>query len=428
MKPGELARRWGTPAYTYDLGEIRRAASELRAGVPQPSRLYYSVKANPHPDVIACLGQLGFDAEVSSIGELVSARNAGIPSERILVTGPARSPEQADTAIRLGARRFSVDSPQQLRVIAGAANDARCPVEVLLRVNADEGVTGTGLAMTGVPSAFGADTSWIERDPGAFAGTRLATVRGLHFYMGSQLASVPALLRQFETSLRLASHLVEVLGADITEVDLGGGFAAPYAQAGERADLQSLSHELAPMLAEHLPGWAAGSPRLSFESGRFLTAASGVLLSTVLDVKRSKGRTFVILDAGINQLGGMSGLRRIPRMTPSLLTTARSRVLVEDTTVVGPLCTPLDVWCSGVTMPRLVPGDVVSVPNVGAYGLSASLIGFLGHQPAVEVVHDRGAVVSATKLRVSRRPTGERARGAGARVATPSQMIGAPPA
>jgi hypothetical protein len=138
-----------------------------------------------------------------------------------------------------------------------------------------------------------------------------------------------------------------------------------------------------------------GKAQLCFESGRYLCAGSGTLITTVLDVKQAGKKTFVVLDTGIHHLGGMSGLGRIPRAAITLqnLTARREGEMVAD--VVGPLCSPLDSLARGQKMAPVEVGDVLAVPNVGAYGLTASLLGFLSHETPAEVAY-RGAEVVET--------------------------------
>jgi diaminopimelate decarboxylase len=398
MMHDALARRFGTPSYIYDRACIRLAHADLVAALPQPSRLYYSVKANPHPGVVAVPAALGCHAEVSSSGELAVALAAGFAPERVLMTGPAKSADSVEAAIGRGVHRFSVESPTDLVRVGAVAAREGVVADCLLRVNAERPVPGMGLVMTGAASQFGADASWIAARPDLFraAGTRVV---GLHLYMGANIVEPDRLLEQFSISL---DHVVGLAGTvQIGEVDLGGGFAAPYARAGERPDYAGLARRLAAVLDARLAGWRTGRPLVSFESGRYLVADCGRLVCSVVDVKVSKGRTFVLLDAGIHQLGGMSGLRRLPRVVPDLSVPAL-RPIVADCVLAGPLCTPLDTWSSGVCLPQLRPGDLVAVPNVGAYGLTASLVAFLGHPLAAEIVVDGPALVSATRLTVQR--------------------------
>jgi diaminopimelate decarboxylase len=403
VRPVELAAQHGTPTYVYDLAAVRRAHADLRRCLPRPSELYYSLKANPHPDVVAQLAGLGCRAEVSSTGEIDAALGAGIVADHVMLTGPGKTDETIDHALARGVCRFSVDSPGDLRRVGDRAAARAVEVGCLLRVNADERVPGLAMTMTGTASQFGADAAWVAREPERFRRAGPARVRGLHLYMGTNLDDEDRLMSQFDVGVRLAGRLAWRLGG-IEEVDLGGGFGAPFARHGERPRLPALAGRLEALLDEHLRGWRDGQPRVTFESGRYLVADCGTLLCRVVDVKPSGCETFIVLDAGVNHLGGMSGLKRLPRIVPDLQPhEARpSSDRLTGAVVVGPLCTPLDVFCRGVELPSLVPGDVVSIPNVGAYGLTASLLAFLGHRPPLEVVVDSDDLVSASRLTLVR--------------------------
>ncbi len=191
-------------------------------------------------------------------------------------------------------------------------------------------------------------------------------------------------------------------------LDLGGGFGAPFARAGYRANLGGLRGGLETLLDRHLGGWRSGRPRLVFESGRYLVGTAGTLLVRVLDAKRSHGQEIVVLDSGINHLGGMSGLRRLPPLAAHLIKADAGAAVTRATLVTGPLCTPLDVWHRSADLPPLAPGALLAVPNVGAYGLYASLVAFLGHPTPIEVAvdndRDDNQVVDVSQLRLVRVP------------------------
>ncbi|MBB5628308.1 type III PLP-dependent enzyme [Sphaerisporangium krabiense] len=407
-----MACRIATPAYVYDLAEVRRAHRLLRDGLPVGAGLYYSLKANAHPLVLEESRACGTLPEVCSAGELDSALAAGWAAADVLYGGPGRRDADVARAVRLGVRHFSVDSPVALDQLdrCAAAAGARC--SALLRVNDDSPVPGQGLAMTGVPSQFGADAAWILADPAAFAPRHHADVTGLHLYMGTNLATVDDLVRQFAQSARTAARVAAALaphGARLETLDLGGGFGAPFARAGGSICLDGLAPRLTTLLDEVFPG--PGGPRVVFESGRYLTATAGTLYTRVLDVKRSQGRTVVVLESGVNHLGGMSGMRRLPPLSPELIrpghgTAGDDGCAERDVLVAGPLCTPLDTWSRAATLPPLRVGDVLAVPNVGAYGLNASLVAFLGHPlPGEYVVDgDRGpdTVIHHSRLHLGR--------------------------
>lgn len=395
MRPAELATRFDTPLYAYDLAAVRDAHAALRAALPEPSELFYSLKANPHPSIVGELHNLGCRAEVSSSGELRAAIAAGVPPERCLHTGPAKTDRELREALHAGVDWFSIDSPRQLRALRAADCEHRS--RVMLRLNADRGLGGHGLTMTGTASQFGADASWVESQPDEFPG-----VEGFHFYMGTNIPDAEGLYETFAGVVQETVRLTDALGIEPAVVDLGGGFASPFAQAGAFPEYTGLRETLAGLLDAELPGWRDGRPRVAFESGRYLVGHSGTLVCRVQDVKRSKGKRFVLLDTGIHHLGGMSGLRRVPRFALTLESGYRDGEQVASD-VVGPLCTPLDAWARGVTLPALDPGDVVAVPNVGAYGLTASLIGFLGHDLPLEVVLDDGVPVDASQLTLTRK-------------------------
>ncbi|WP_207957353.1 type III PLP-dependent enzyme [Streptomyces sp. YIM 98790] len=386
-----------TPAYVYDLARVRANHAALRGALPVEADLYYSLKANPHPALLAELRARGVRPEVCSPGELAAALDAGWPAGRVLYTGPGKRDRDLDLALAEGVREFSADSPAALDQLRAAAAARDTAVRCLLRVNDDQAAGSRGLAMTGGPSQFGADTEWIVREPRRFAGRDGVTVHGLHFYLGTNLESVPDLVGQFRRSVRTAARLAGILnghGADIRVLDLGGGFGAPFARAGRPAGLSGLRAELETLLDRELPRWRTGRPRIVFESGRYLVGSAGTLVTAVLDVKRSHGRDVVVLESGINHLGGMSGLRRLPPLVPHLLTgrgaDGGEPAAAESgpAMIAGPLCTPLDLWARTARLPRLRPGDLVAVPNVGAYGLYASLVAFLGHPLPVEIVLD----------------------------------------
>lgn len=411
--PPEVLSYVSTPAYVYDVAEVRRSHDALRDALPAGAGLYYSLKANAHPALLSVLRERGVRPEVCSTGELDAALGVGWPAVDVLYTGPGKRDEEISHALRLGVRTFSVDSPHAIEQLDRLAGSGGVAAQCLLRVNDDQPVPGQGLAMTGVASPFGADTGWVLDEPERFADRPHAAVVGLHLYMGTNLGEVDALAGQFARSLRTAKTLTAALaehGVRIRVLDLGGGFGAPFATEGERIDLSGLRPKLTALLDQELPARHGDGTRVVFESGRYLVGTAGVLLAAVLDVKRSHGKDVVVLESGINHLGGMSGLRRLPTLNPRLVPLASAdgeinREPPVDTMVTGPLCTPLDTWARAAKLPGLRPGDLLAVPNVGAYGLSASLVAFLGHPLPAEAVIDGDrpdAVPDVTRINLSR--------------------------
>jgi diaminopimelate decarboxylase len=328
----------------------------------------------------------GCAGEVSSGQELAVARAAG-PEVPLLFTGPGKSDAELAAALAAGAL-LSCESATELRRVASRAGG---PTPVLLRLQ-PPGRTAAGLSM-GDGRQFGFLPQ--EAVDACRAGTGDAEVAGFHVYLGSQLPGVEALLAAFGHAVEVVTQTAEAAGVTPRAVDLGGGFPWPYAVPGTGADLAGLADGLAATLE---PLTRTGC-RVWFESGRRLVAAAGRLAVTVVDVKERGGTTIVVVDGGVNVLGGMSGLGRVmrPATVAHNLTSPDGPPVTVD--IVGPLCTPLDRLAHRTVAARPRPGDVLGVDNVGAYGASASLAAFLSRAPASEVVVDGERVLGVWALR-----------------------------
>lgn len=386
-----LIRKFGSPLYYYDADQIDARCSELKGVLPVGSRLLYSLKANPMPDVCSVLKDCGCDAEVSSSGELNVAAEVGFDLTRALYTGPGKSQPDIDHIRERGVGTVSCESEADLmHVLALRPRGA-----TLVRLSPGTTI-GAGLAMGGAGRQFG----FTRQGLSGIDLTRCDGVVGLHIYSGTQLAVQPTLAGAFVSAHRLFEEFAARL-PEARVLDLGGGFPWPYARDERPPDIGSVSSTLGEIRA-------ASPPRVElwFESGRYLSASCGTLIATVLDVKNAEdGITQVILDTGIHHLGGMSGLRRTPTPTLSFgLHDSSGEALGVNSTpctadIFGPLCTPLDALARGVAFgTRPKRGDIVRVPNVGAYGLSASLLRFLSHPAPVEILGTGERVLAARRL------------------------------
>jgi diaminopimelate decarboxylase len=379
----------------YDLDEMGAAAARIAAGLPRPHALYYSLKANPNPAVVGAMLDAGCRAEVSSPSELavVLGELAGPDPDRVLYTGPGKAGALA-AAIAAGCRWFSVESTTELAALEAAAGESGVEVSAVIRLNVAAPPTGARLPISGGASKFGVDVE----DALALAATAPAspsvTVAGLQFFQGGNVAPA-ALGALLVDEVRIAAAFRDRV--DVRLLDLGGGFAAPYGRPGS-ADAPPPVQPIEAVLDECFAGWRGGRPLVAFESGRALVGSGGVLACRVTDVKHSGGRRFVLVDSGIHHLGGMFGLRRLVRPELQVLD-ALQRPPAGRATVAGPLCTPLDTW-GEQDLPDVAVGDLLLVRGVGAYGLSASLLGFVSQDPALEVAARQGEIVSARRVGV----------------------------
>lgn len=395
--PESLAHRFGSPLYAYQLQDVDDALADLRSALPGNAVVYYSVKANPHPEIIRRLHAGGCRAEISSSGELANAVTAGVPPIECLYTGPAKTTDELTLAMETGVRRFSAESMDDLRRIGAVAAKSGATAECLLRVNATA-AGASSLRMTGATTQFGTGAADLALRADELCSVPGTSVVGLHFFPLSNARDEQSLIAEFRASIAAAAELK----LPLRYLDLGGGFAAPYAAPGRRPRYAQLAVALEQALDEFLPTWQEDDVEIAFESGRYLTAGCGTLVCTVTEVKEPGGNVFVLLDSGINHLGGMAGLGRLAR--PAAVPVGVQGDGAPMGTFAGPLCTPADVLGRSVPIGVPIAGDLVVFPNVGAYGLTASLLGFLGRPIPAEVVLDGADLVSVSRLRLVREP------------------------
>ncbi|MEX2578553.1 MAG: hypothetical protein WD342_05805 [Verrucomicrobiales bacterium] len=395
-----IAAEFGTPFYLYDAAKIERQIETLSSLLPVSAspRLLYSFKSNPLPSVAAEMKSGGCEADLTSAGEIAAAVEAGFDLSTALYGGPGKSLEELLFAVGSGIRHFSVESEHDLATLRSAAAEHEATVKGLLRINPLEAPRAK-LSMSGVASQFGFEEEELRsrgREILERAGDAVSIV-GVHVYWGTQIGDPGALLDCFSRTVKIAEKLSVELGFALDIVNFGGGFPWPYSHVGEGPDLSPLREGLERLHAE---SGLAGDAEWWFESGRYLAAPSGTLVARVMDVKVSKDeKRYLVLDTGIHHLGGMAGLGRIPRFSIDLEVSPGRRsnpTSVYD--VVGQLCTPLDCIGRRIEIPTLEIGDLVAIPNTGAYGPTASVSGFLSRPSPAEVLHRDGEILAVHRL------------------------------
>ncbi|GAA0615023.1 alanine racemase [Kutzneria viridogrisea] len=395
----DLAQRYGTPLYVYDLDRVEAARRDLFEALPESFTVFYAAKANPHPELLRALREgkgRSCRVEISSTGELSAALVAGFLGAEVMYTGPGKTHGELAVAIAKGVRTFSVESPTDLEHVGAAAVAHGVRVDCLLRVNSASASATTSIRMTGTPSQFGFDSETLPQLMPRLSQVEGVSIAGLHFFPLSNAKDEQSLIGEFQHTIELAARLRRELDVPLRFIDIGGGFAAPYGAPGARPVYDKLRGELESTLDVHFPEWREGNPHFACESGRYLVGDSGHLVSEVVNVKDSRGRRFVILDAGINTFGGMSGLGRL--LPVAVEPDADGAAAAQTASLVGPLCTPGDVLGRNIALPDLASGDLVTIPNTGAYGPTASLLMFLGRPAPAEVVVRGGEVVSVSRI------------------------------
>jgi diaminopimelate decarboxylase len=392
----ELLERYGSPLYVYDLDEAERQAKSLFDLLPKSSQVLYSVKANPIPEVCAALKSAGCRVEIASPLELNVVFEAGFTPDQILCSGPGKTAGLVREMLLAGVTHFSCDSWYDLERLAGVASALKRPANALLRLQLSGAPTGS-VGVGAMQSHFGADPAELLNGGAAKVGAlRGAELAGIHIYSGGQIQSADKLASTFEHAIHLAEEIAKA-GVPLRLLDLGGGFPWPFGTSDNPVDISPLREKLQRLNAQRR---LTADANLWFESGRYLVASSGTLLSTVLDVKVWNEKTHIILDTGMIHLGGMAGLGRIYRAVASIEPLVeRDGAAIQSADVVGPTDYALDYVTREASVPPLKPGDTVAIPNVGAYGLTASLVAFTGSQPPAEVCCRGTSVVAVHRLR-----------------------------
>ena len=372
-----------TPFYAYDRRAISERVAELRRQLPSGLQLHYAMKANPMPAVVAHLVPLVDGLDVASAGELGVALAAGGAARTISFAGPGKTLLDLERALAAGIT-VNVESPGELRRLAALAATTGRKGRVAIRVNPDFELKTSGMKMAGGPKQFGIDA---EQVPALLASLpKSLEFVGFHIFSGSQNLSAAAIVESQTKTVELAASLAKSAPGPVQTLNIGGGFGIPYFPNEAPLDLAPIGANLEvllPRCGRLLPG-----AEIVIELGRYLVGEAGIYVCRVIDRKVSRGQTFLVTDGGLHHhLAASGNFGQVLRKNyPVLIGNKVHGAEREVASVVGPLCTPLDLLADRVDLARADEGDLVVVLQSGAYGLTASPLGFLSHPRPAEVL------------------------------------------
>ncbi len=380
-----LVEEYDTPLYVYSRRSILDRLAGLRAAFADLDPLIaYSVKASSNLSILRLLADAGCGADIVSGGELHRALLAGVQADRIVFSGVGKSADELEDALEAGIRCFNVESEGELRELDRVARAMGRVAPVSLRINPDiesptpHAYTRTGHRATkfGIPSE---EAPRLYRLAAELAGTEPV---GIDAHIGSQIVEP----EPYRMSVLHLLDLVEELrgdGIELRSLDLGGGFGLGYTEEGD-PDPRVFADAVAPHLA-------TSGLQLVLEPGRFLVGHSGVLLTRVLYVKEMGQKTFVITDAGMNDLLRPSHYASYHRVSE---TRRPKQGVVRPVDIVGPICESGDFLALDREMPLPEPGDVLAIHTVGAYGFSMASSYNSRRRPAEVLVEgERGRLI-----------------------------------
>jgi len=388
-----LATRVGqTPFYAYSRELLQARVAQLRGALPPAIKLHYAMKANPMPAVVQYMAGLVEGIDVASGGELKVALDAGADPAEISFAGPGKRDPELWQAVAAGVL-VNVESMRELPVLAAASQALGLPARVAVRVNPDFELKGSGMKMGGGPKQFGLDVEVVPEALAFVARAGLA-FEGFHLYAGSQNLRAESICEAQQKSYELALRLAQHAPSPVKFLNLGGGFGIPYFPGEQRLDLAPIGANLAAICERahaELP-----QAHIVIELGRYLVGEAGVYIARVVDRKVSRGQVYLVTDGGLHHALAASGnfgqvIRKnypvaVAWRAASGAGTGTGADEREVASVVGPLCTPLDLLGDRMELPVAQVGDLVAVFQSGAYGPSASPQGFLGHPACLEVL------------------------------------------
>ena len=384
---GALASKYGTPVFVYDSGIAESKWALLRKTLPSRFSISYSVKANPNPAFLQLFLSRGCGLEVASAGELFQALNAGCSPEKILFAGPGKSEAELEFALSKDIGEIHAESFTEIARIGGISRRLGRRTRVALRINQSSEGQGGAMRMGGKPAPFGIDEENLEEAVDRVKADPALEFRGVHLFTGTQILDHNILLTQYRQGIDIARRASRRAGHPLATLDFGGGLGVPYFAHEHDLDMAALHSGLAELMKSVRDDEAFRETIFLVEPGRFLVGESGIYLMRVNDIKVSRGKKFLITDGGMHHHLAASGNlgQTIKRNYPVAIVNKLNTPAGETVDVVGPLCTPLDVLARGAVLPPAEIGDLIAIFQSGAYGRSASPLGFLSHPTPPEV-------------------------------------------
>ena len=385
----DIAAAVGTPFYAYSAATLTRHYQLFTEALsPLPHKVCFAIKSLSNLAVLKLLGDLGAGMDVVSGGEYLRAKAAGVPGERIVFSGVGKTRDEMRMALTGGVRQFNVESEPELLALSAVATELGLSAPITLRINPDvDAKTHEKIATGKKENKFGIPISKAREVYAQAARLPGLQVVGIDVHIGSQLTE----LAPFEAAFSKVAELTEQLRADghtITRLDLGGGLGIPYTRSNEAPPLPLDYGALIKRTLGHL------GCEIEIEPGRLISGNSGVLVSEVIYVKQGEDRTFLIVDAAMNDLVRPSMYGAHHDIVPVI--EAEAGAEMQDYDVVGPVCETGDTFAKARALPALAAGDLLAFRSAGAYGaVMASEYNTRPLVPEVLVQGDHFAVIRA---------------------------------
>lgn len=373
-----------TPFYVYDSKLIAKRINALRESFPDKLKLHYAVKANPMPAVVNFIAPKVDGLDVASASEMHVALGSGMPANDISFAGPGKRPQELEQAVAMGVT-VTIESVTEMRRLADIGRNIKREPQVAIRVNPDFELRSSGMKMSGGPKPFGIDAE-IVPDVLRELATLPMHFNGFHIFCGSQNLNAESIIDAQSKTVDLALRLTEYAPRSPNFINIGGGLGIPYFKGDNLLSLEPIGDNLKKLTK--LASNALPDTSLVVELGRYIIGEAGLYVCRVIDRKESRGVTYLITDGGLHHHLAASGNfgQIIRKNYPVVVGTKVFSDDLEPQSVVGPLCTPLDILADKMPLPRAEIDDLIVVFQSGAYGLTASPLNFLSHPYPAELL------------------------------------------
>jgi len=385
----EASRGHTLNCYIYDTTPMRQKLSDLQGIMPQGVEIFYAMKANPHPAFLqAALESHVEGIEIASLGEAKKAVDAGFSADRLIYTGPGKSPEELRWCVEHGIRTVHIESLTEAYRLHQICCEYDKKQDILLRINANFDIHESQTTFSGGSKKFGVDEEKLDDVLPEILSLEHLNFRGLHVYAASGVLKFEDLLKNCALVFELTKKIeANYAGVSCDIIDFGGGFGVDYLETGHDFDPQAWANGLQDLIADY----GFEGRHFELELGRYLAADSGYFCTEILDIKASRGKKQVICAGGINHFRrpaalGINHPMSIVWMHRPKLHVYQERVRDERVYFGGPLCTGADKLANDVAIGAADIGDIAVFGMAGAYGLSMSNQAFLSHPTPQEIV------------------------------------------
>ncbi len=344
-----------TPFYVYSQEVITQKVKMTKKILGK--NIFFSVKANSNQAILKLMNSLGIGADVVSVGELKRSLSAGFSPSKIIFEGVGKSKEDLMYAIQKNIRLINTESLEEIKLLQVLASEKNKIINIGVRLNPNiDGGTISKISTGKKTDKFGIEINEIENIVSLLSNSKNLNLIGISCHIGSQISNIEAYKNTFIEMKRAADKFI-ALGINIKHVDLGGGFHVQYNKNDPKFKIEDVKSELDACFSSSIY-------ELSFEPGRYLIADAGILVTSVINIKRNGGINYLIVDAGMNTLVRPAMYNAHHDIDTIIKKTDNSMTY----TIAGPICESTDIFARNISLSKQTIGDILIIKDTGAYG------------------------------------------------------------